>query len=189
MASVATWITLQIVLMFWLGLPEWTGLRDFSHNLPGPQPGGLDLRDSVACNPLLFLARVENRRTIARSLIVSLTVQRGRVVDLEKEFQKLPITELLRVKNDLDRFGMCSVIAVRCIGDVATRIADTRRDYTRVPAQQILHTPEAAAGKNGSFSGHITYSILLLMLGTVAGSGRILRFRADRKGRSVAKRN
>src|ERR1700737_303516 len=92
------------------GLPEGTSLSDFRNNLPGPKPGGFDVRDSVACDPLLFLARVENLRTIAGSPIVSLAVQRGRIMDLEKEFQQLPITDLLRIKNDLDCFGMRSMI-------------------------------------------------------------------------------
>jgi hypothetical protein len=105
----------------------------------------------------LFLAGVENGRTIAPPSIVALAIQRGRVVDLEKEFQKLAIAELSRIKIDLDRFGMRSVIGVRCVWDGAACVAHPRSYHTRVSARQLLHTPEAAASKNGSLSGHLTF--------------------------------
>ena len=113
MASVAIRVALQVVLMFPLGFPEGAGLGDFRNNLSGPKPGGFDVRDRVLCDPFLILAGVENRRTIAGPSIVALTVQSRRIVNLKKEFQELPVTKLLRAKNDLDRFGMRSVIAVR----------------------------------------------------------------------------
>jgi hypothetical protein len=181
MASIPIRITLQVVLMLRLGFPKATGLSEFRNNLPRPKPGGFDVRNRVACDPFLIRADAEDRRTVAGSPIVALAVQSRRVMDLEKEFQELPIAELLRVENDLDRFRMRSVVAVRCIRNVAACIADVRRDHARVPAQQILHTPEAAAGKKGSFGRHVISSLLLLMFGTVLGSCRILRFRAGRQ--------
>ena len=102
-------------------------------------------------------------------------------MDLEKEFQQVPVAELLRIKNDLDRLGMRSVIAIRRIRDIAACIAHPCRNHARVPAQQILHTPEAAAGKDRSFSGHLTSLLLFLMFGTVDDSYRILRFQAGRQ--------
>ena len=115
MASVAIRIALQVVLMFRLGFPEGTGLRNFRHDLSGPQSRGFQVGYDLPRGPLLFLACVENRRTIAGSTIVTLTVQSRRIVDLEKEFQQLAVTQLLRIKNNLDSFRMCPVIAVRCI--------------------------------------------------------------------------
>src|SRR5689334_20982518 len=114
MASVAIRITFQVVLMLRLRFPKGTGLSEFRHNLPRPKPGGFDVRNRVACDPFLIRAGVEDRRTVAGSPIVALAVQSRRVMDLEKEFQELPIAELLRVENDLDRFRMRSVVAVRC---------------------------------------------------------------------------
>jgi hypothetical protein len=146
-----------MVLMFWLGLPEGTGWSDFRHNLSGPKPGSFYVRDRLVSDPLLFLAGVENGRTLAPPSIVALAIQRGRVVDLEKEFQKLAIAELSRIKIDLDRFGMRSVIGVRCVWDGAACVAHPRSYHTRVSARQLLHTPEAAASKNGSLSGHLTF--------------------------------
>ena len=125
MASVAIWAALQVVLVFWLRFPEGTGWSDLRYNLSLPKPGSVYVRDRFVCDPFLFLADVENGRTIALPSIVALTIQRGRVVDLEKEFQKLAVAEFFRVKIDLDRFGMRSVIAVRCVRDVAACVTHT----------------------------------------------------------------
>src|ERR1700728_3246395 len=106
MARVAMWVTLQVVLMFGLGFPEGTGCGDLRHHLARPKTRGFDVGDRVDGNPLLILRRVENRRTVTGSPIISLAVQRGGIVDLEKELQQLPVAELLRVKNDLNRLCM-----------------------------------------------------------------------------------
>ena len=74
MASVAIRVALQVVLMLRLGFPEGAGLGNFRKNLSGPKPGGLDVRDRVVCDPFLILAGVENRRTIAGSSVVALTI-------------------------------------------------------------------------------------------------------------------
>src|SRR5437868_5162102 len=137
--------------MLWLGFPEWARLRHFGHDLSGPNPRGFDVRNGFARDALLFLAGAENRRTVAGSSIIALSVKRGRIMDLEKEFQELPIAQLLRVKNNLYGFSVSSVIPVRCIRHVAAGITDPGRDHTRVTAQQILHTPETTAGENRSF--------------------------------------
>ena len=44
MASVAVWVTLQVVLMLWLGFPKRVSLSDFRHNLPRPKGGRFDVR-------------------------------------------------------------------------------------------------------------------------------------------------
>ena len=51
----------QIVLMLGLGLPERTGGRHFGDDLARPQAGSIDIGDGVLSDPLLFLARVEDR--------------------------------------------------------------------------------------------------------------------------------
>jgi hypothetical protein len=73
-------------------------------------------------------------------------------MDLEEKLEKFPVTEFLRFKDNLDGFGMSTVVAVRRVRHIATRIAHAGRNHTRVPAQEILHPPEAAAGQYRFFS-------------------------------------
>ena len=72
--------------------------------------------------------RVEDGRTIAGSPVVALAIQCGRVMNLEEELEQRPVTELVRIEDDLDRLGMGAVITVGRIGYVATRIADACRN-------------------------------------------------------------
>jgi len=67
-------------------------------------------------------------------------------MNLKEELQQFSLAQLLRVKDDLDRLGMTSMIAIGGIRNITAGISDSRRDDTRVAAQQVLHTPEAAAG-------------------------------------------
>src|SRR3954465_7662834 len=100
MAGVAAGIAQKIILMLGLGFPEFASRDDFGHGLAGPQARSVDVGDGVFGDPLLLLAGVEDRRSIATSHVVALAIARARVVDLEKEFEKLPIAQSLRVKDD-----------------------------------------------------------------------------------------
>src|SRR5437868_451482 len=135
MAGVTVRIVLQIVLMFRLGFPKSTGGRNFSHHFAGPNPRRVDISDGVTCNSFLFVACVEDGRTIAGSPVVPLPIQCGRVVNLEEELQQRPVTELLRIEDDFNCLGLSAVITVGRIGYVATRIANPCRNHTRVAAQ------------------------------------------------------
>jgi hypothetical protein len=57
MAGIPIWNTFQIILVLRLGLPESTCRSYFGHDLAGPQLGGIDVRDCVFRNPLLFVCR------------------------------------------------------------------------------------------------------------------------------------
>jgi hypothetical protein len=188
MASVAIRVALKVVSMFRLGFPEGAALGDFRDDFSGPKPGGFYVRDRVLCDTFLILAGLENRPAIAGPSIVAPTIHSRRIVNLKKEFQELPTTELLRIQNDLDRFGMRSVIAVRCIRNVTPCIADAGGNYPRVTAQQFLHTLEEPAGKKGSFSRHVTSSLLLRCLEQLSVSAVSLALElVDRN--EAAKRN
>src|SRR5258705_3518146 len=117
----------------------------------------MDIGDGGVRDPLLFVARIEDGRTIAGSPVVTLTIQRGRVMNLEEKLQKPPVTDRLRIKDNLNRFGMISVVLISGVRYVAACISDTCGNHARVSAQQILHAPEAAAGKNRTFGrcGHV----------------------------------
>ena len=106
MASVTVRIVLQIVLMFRLGLPKSTRGRQFSDHFARPNPRRVGIGNGVTCNSFLFVACVEDGGTIACSPVVTLAIQCGRIVNLKEELQQRPVTELLRIEDDFDCFGM-----------------------------------------------------------------------------------
>src|SRR5580658_1470206 len=156
--GVAAGMALEIVLMLGFRFPEIAGGRHFGHDLAGPESGRLDIGDRLLGDPLLLGRRIENRRAIARAGVVALAVRRRRVMDLEEEFQELPIADLRGIEDDLDAFGMRPVMAIGRVAHIAAGIADPRRDDAVIAADQILHAPEAAPGKNRAFLGHRTSS-------------------------------
>src|SRR5580692_12336957 len=151
MASVAVRDALEIVLVFGLRFPEFRCGLYFGHYLSGPKTRSVNVRDRLLRNPLLFFGCVENGGAVAGSDVISLAVLRRRIVNLEKEFQQLPITQLLWIEDDFDRLGMAFVVAIRCVRNVASGVADPRGDHAWTAAQQILHAPEAAARENCPF--------------------------------------
>lgn len=94
---------------------------------------------------------IEDRRPVARAAVVALAVQRRGIMDLEKELQQLAIADGLRIEGDLNGFGVIAVVAIGRVWHLAAGVAHPGRDHAGIAAQQILHTPEAAAGKDGPF--------------------------------------
>jgi hypothetical protein len=77
-------------------------------------------------------------------------------VDLEEELKDLSVADHGRVEDDFDGFGVVAVMAVSRIRHIAAGVSNSRPQHTGIAPQQVLHAPEAAAGKNGSFGlrGH-----------------------------------
>jgi hypothetical protein len=67
----------------------------------------------------VFVSRIEDGRAITSALVVTLTVHRSRIMNLKEKLEEPSITELARVKNDFDSFGVGSVIPIRRIGERA----------------------------------------------------------------------
>src|SRR3546814_7565818 len=86
---------------------------------------------SDVCSSDLFLLQggVVDRRAIGRAAVVSLPVLCRGIVDLEKEFEQLPIVELAGIEDDLDRLGMRAVVAIRGIGHIPAGIAQIGRAH------------------------------------------------------------
>src|SRR5258708_2040636 len=154
MTGIAVGITLEVVLVIGLGFPEVAGWRNLGHHLARPQPRSIDIGDHVLGDPLLFIARVKDCRSITLADVVALSISRAGIMDLKEEFENSAIAHFGGIKDDLDRFGMTSVIAIGCIGHLAARVANPRRHDAVVTAEKILHSPEAAPGKNRTFLTH-----------------------------------
>jgi hypothetical protein len=118
-AGVAVWEAFEVVLMIRLGFPEGTGGSDFRHYFARPQAGGVDIGNGVVSDAFLFIARVIDGRAIAAAHVIALPVARGRIVDLEEEFEQRPIACDLRVEGDLYRLRMSPVIVVGGIRNIA----------------------------------------------------------------------
>jgi len=115
MAGVATRILQEVILVLWFCLPEIPCRDDFGDRLARPQAGSIDVGDRVFCNPFLFFVGVENRRSITGTGVVALAIAGARVVNLEEEFEELPIADARGVKDDLDRFGVPAMIAISSV--------------------------------------------------------------------------
>src|SRR5271165_229805 len=126
MTGIPVGISFQVILMLGLGLPEITGRCNLGHHFSRPKTRGIDIGDGLSSDSLLLLARVEDRRSIARPGVVALPVPRARIMNLEEEFENLTVAEFCGVEDDLDRFGMGAVIAVGRIAHLAARVADPR---------------------------------------------------------------
>src|SRR5882757_6211058 len=123
MTGVTIRIFLQIILMLGLGLPEWSGRRQFSDNLARPKTGSIDIGDGVFRDPFLLIAGIEDRRPVARAPVVALTVQRRGIMDLEEEFQQFSVADDFGIEDDLDGFGMVAVVAIGRVRHLAAAIA------------------------------------------------------------------
>src|SRR5215510_3671732 len=152
--GVTSGVALQIILVLGFGFPEIAGGRDLGYDLSRPKTGGIDVGDRILSDALLFLARVEDRRAIACPDVIALAVSRGWIVNLEKEFQQPAVAYLRGVEDNFDRFGMCAVVAIRRVRHVAAGVANARRNHTIMAANEILHSPEAAACEHCAFLCH-----------------------------------
>jgi hypothetical protein len=79
-------------------------------------------------------------------------------VNLEEELEDLAKADARGIEDDLDGFGVCTVMAVGGAGHVAACVAHPRRQNAVLSAKEVLHTPEATAGKNSAFRCHDTSS-------------------------------
>eukprot|EP00657_Telonema_sp_P-1_P011272 TRINITY_DN624_c0_g1_i2.p1 TRINITY_DN624_c0_g1~~TRINITY_DN624_c0_g1_i2.p1 ORF type:complete len:166 (+),score=45.87 TRINITY_DN624_c0_g1_i2:42-500(+) len=99
--------------------------------------------------------RIEDGGAVLRAAVVALAVCRGRVVDLEEQRQDIAVARLRRVELDLDGFRMPALTGLQVligrVGDRAAGIANAGCGDARVPADQVLHAPEAASGEEGGF--------------------------------------
>ena len=130
--------------MFRLGFPEFGSGFYFGHYLTGPKSRSINVRNRLLRDPFLFFGRVENRGAVTRSGIVPLAILGRGVVDLKEEFQQLPITQLLWIENDFNRFGVTFVVAIRCIGNVASRVTNPRGNNARTATQSVPASPRSS---------------------------------------------
>ena len=99
--------------MLRFGFPEVACRNDFRNDFPRPQARSIDVGDGVFGNPLLLDAGIEDCRSVASPDVVALAIAGGRVVNLEEEFEELPIADPDRIKNYFHGFRVSRMIAIR----------------------------------------------------------------------------
>src|ERR1700758_349679 len=115
MTCVSVWDALQVILVFRLRFPEGSRRGHLGHDSSGPQARRVDIGDGVLGDASLLIAGREDGRAVAGANVVTLTIARRRIVDLEKELQELTKAEPFRIEDDFDGFGVGSVVAIRRI--------------------------------------------------------------------------
>src|SRR5438046_8983908 len=101
-------ILAEVVLVVLLPAVERGERSHLRHDGSPPDPGFLDLPDDLLCHLLLFRGVREDRGAILRALVGSLSVPRGRIVDLQEGPQDVDEGNRLRVEGDLDGLRMTS---------------------------------------------------------------------------------
>ena len=149
-AGVPIQITLQIVLVLRLGLPEGAGGLHSSDHLARPQARGVDVGNRLQSDlPMLGRLAVD-AGTVVAPAIVTLPVGRAGIVDQEEELQQRAPTGACRTEHHFERLAMRAVIAMGGIGIGNVAVADACTIDAREPAHQVLYAPEATSEEEGS---------------------------------------
>jgi hypothetical protein len=80
-------------------------------------------------------------------------------VYLEEELEDLPITDSGRIKDDLDRFCVCSMIAIGRIGVASTGVANAGCENAVITAKEMLNAPKTTTGEHNTFCSHHLFSV------------------------------
>src|SRR5262249_38604558 len=151
-------MTRGIVLVIGLG-----GIENIQRNYFGDNSLAENLRlvqliDVGLCDVLLLGTRVEDCGSILRALVRTLTVQLGRVRrDGKKDLQQLSVTDLRRVVDHLNGFG------VACLSSADDIVLCSCSGSTGVPGRGLLHafnmleysldSPKTSAGEDSEAIG------------------------------------
>ena len=141
--------------------PELAGGRDLRHDAAWPQAGGVDILDCLECLLTLRLGDVEDLRAIRRADVVTLAIQRGRIVNLEEELQEVAIADTRRVELDLDGLGVRAMVAIGRVRHIAARVSDPCVDYAGQLADQVLHAQKQPPASTARSSLLVVISPLL----------------------------
>ncbi len=118
--------------------------------------GAVQLFDELLRFPLLPLARIENDRAVLGAHVVSLTIERRRIVGSEEDREEIFIGDLAQIEFDPDDLRVSgSPAADLFIGRILHAPAGVSGHDRNHPSKLIEHSfsaPEAASAKNRDFS-------------------------------------
>src|SRR5258706_9447671 len=103
----------------------------------------------------------ENRRPVLRSVIRTLTIQRGRIVILPENVQQVVIADQRRIEGHFDHFGVTGLIGAHILisgfAHRAAHIADLRGFHPGQPTERGFHAPKTSRSEGGFL--HVFHSI------------------------------
>ena len=98
---------------------------------------------------------VKNGRAVLAADVVALTVERGRVVDYEEDFQQVAVTEQFRIEGDTHHFRVSGVATAHCfigrIGALTTHVSGLHAFHTAQPVVHRFQAPETTSRQRRNF--------------------------------------
>ncbi len=120
MARVAVRVSLWVILVFGLGLPEIAGGRELGSRCLSPATAQMRRHRQWSLLPQVFAPGWCRKSPSGSSTsVVTLAVECRWVVNLKEELQQPSVTDTCRIEGDFYRFGMRTVIAICGIGNIA----------------------------------------------------------------------
>jgi len=100
-----------------------------------PAPGFIDHIDHLLGRRLLFVIGVKNRRSVLRADVVALAVERGRIMQLEKQVEQFLERHFGRIVIDAHGFGVAGAsgfhVLIGRIVELAAGVADLGVEHAR----------------------------------------------------------
>ena len=135
---------LKVVLVVPGSLPKWARSDYLGHNDSGSQARCVDVGDGVESGASLFFAGIKTGGMDASAFPFALSVQRGRIVDLEEELKENSVRNRITFVNDLHRLGVIAMFLIGGIRGVPAGPSDSGRDDPGLTTHEFLSTPITA---------------------------------------------
>src|ERR1700740_808988 len=144
----------RIILVIGLGRIETFERNDLGYDRAGKYLRLIELRDVGLRDPLLFIIRIKDRRSVLSTFIGALTVQlRGIVRNREEYAQQFAVSDLRGIVDDLHGFGVAGVAGAHKLIfgglSLSAGVAGCRGNHSPDVLKHGLHAPEASTGKHG----------------------------------------
>ena len=122
----------------------------------GPATGGVDEVDHELGGGPFGGRRVKDGRAIGVADVVALAIERGWIVNLEKEIEDSGMTGDVGVVSDLQCLGVTGVMLVSGVVITAAGVASFGVDNTWLRTKKFFEAPEAAASEDDNLFIHKT---------------------------------
>lgn len=103
---------------------------------------------------ILLFRRIENHRPVLRSHVIALAIERGRIMDREKNVQNFTVAYPAGIKGDTDNFNVPGIavahLAIGGIINMTSHITRLNRRDALHAVEHRLQAPETSAAQNHS---------------------------------------
>ena len=134
-----------------LGQVEFVEGSHLRHDRTIPDVLAIQLVDDFLRDRLLLIVMIKDRRAVLRARVVTLAVERGRVVDHEEHIQDFLEGDDLRVERYLHHLGVTgrpgAHLLVARVGHLSARITRFNRYHALQFVVHSLQAPETTTGQ------------------------------------------